>query len=158
MWNAHLDSCRQVHKLSKGVNGDAERRETRDHRPTAGEDSANDQTDHEGQPDYGGAYSRKSFRGKVAAFAPAAGKEVIRKALTLYRCLRDPDTPKWARARIIGALGYFIFPLDAIPDVVPLTGFSDDLGVLALALATVAFHVKPEHKRQAEEKLAGWFP
>ena len=110
------------------------------------------------EPHYEKAYSRESFREKVAAFAPAAGKEVIRKALTLYRCLRDPDTPTWARARIVGALGYFIFPLDAIPDVVPLTGFSDDLGVLALALATVAFHIKPEHKRQAQEKLAGWFP
>lgn len=71
-----------------------------------------------------------------------------------------PGHPKWARARIIAALGYFIFPLDAIPDVVPLTGFSDDLGVLALALAlaTVAFHIKPEQKQQADEQLADWFP
>ena len=105
------------------------------------------------EPNYDEAYSKESFRKKVAAFAPAAGKEVIRGALVLYRCLRDPNTPKWARARIIGALGYFIFPLDAIPDVVPLAGFSDDLGVLAFALATVALHIKPEHKRKADEKL-----
>ncbi len=104
-------------------------------------------------PNYDEAYSKQSFRKKVAAYAPAAGREVIRGALVLYRCLRDPNTPKWARARIIGALGYFIFPLDAIPDVVPVAGFSDDLGVLALALATVAFHIKPEHKQKAEEKL-----
>ncbi len=83
---------------------------------------------------------------------------MIRGALVLYRCLRDPNTPKWARTRIIGALGYFIFPLDAIPDVVPVAGFSDDLGVLALALATVALHIKPEHKQKAEEKLKTWFP
>lgn len=109
------------------------------------------------EPNYEEAYSRKSFREKVAAFAPAAGKEVVRGALVLSRCLRDSDTPKWAKARIIGALGYFIFPLDAIPDAVPLAGFSDDLGVLALALATVALHIKPEHKRKAEKKLAEWF-
>ena len=110
------------------------------------------------EPNYDEAYSKESFRKKVAAFAPAAGKEVIRGALVLYRCLRDPNTPKWARTRIIGALGYFIFPLDAIPDVVPVAGFSDDLGVLALALATVALHIKPEHKQKAEEKLKTWFP
>ena len=110
------------------------------------------------EPRYEQAYSRESFREKLAGFAPAAGKEVVRRALTLYRCLRDPATPKWARARIIGALGYFIFPLDAIPDVIPLGGYSDDLGVLALALATVVGHIKPQHKRQAEEKLREWFP
>lgn len=109
------------------------------------------------EPSYEEAYSRASFRAKLAGFAPAAGKEVVRRALTLYRCLRDPATPKWARARIIGALGYFIFPLDAIPDAIPIGGFSDDLGVLALALATVVGHIKPEHKRQAEEKLRTWF-
>ena len=110
------------------------------------------------EPNYDEAYSKESFRKKVAAFAPAAGKEVIRGALVLYRCLRDPNTPKWARARIIGALGYFIFPLDAIPDVIPVAGFSDDLGVLAFALATVALHITPEHKEKAEEKLKTWFP
>ena len=109
------------------------------------------------EPNYDEAYSKESFRKKVAAFAPAAGREVIRGALVLYRCLRDPNTPKWARARIIGALGYFIFPLDAIPDVVPVAGFSDDLGVLAFALATVALHITPEHKQGAEEKLKTWF-
>lgn len=117
-----------------------------------------DARDPSAEPRYDAAYSRDSFRKKVASFAPAAGKKVIRGALTLYRCLRDPATPKWARARIVGALGYFIFPLDAIPDVVPLAGFSDDLGVLALALATVATHIKPEHKEKAEAKLRTWFP
>ena len=121
-------------------------------------DAPRDDASPSAEPNYDAAYSRKSFRGKLVGFAPAAGKKVIRGALVLYRCLRDPDTPKWARARIIGALGYFIFPLDAIPDVVPIAGFSDDLGVLALALATVALHIKPEHKQKAEEKLKTWFP
>ncbi len=109
------------------------------------------------EPDYEAAYSKKSFREKVATFAPAAGKEVVRGALVLYHCLRDPNTPKWARARIMGALGYFIFPLDAIPDILPGAGYSDDLGVLALALASVVHHIKPEHKQQAAEKLKTWF-
>lgn len=102
---------------------------------------------------YEASYSQKSFWKKVARFAPAAGKKVMRGALVLYYALLDKDTPKWARARIAGALGYFIFPLDAIPDVVVGTGFLDDLGVLALALATVAGHVKQQHTEAAEAKL-----
>ena len=74
--------------------------------------------------------------------------------LTLYYCLLDPDTPAKARTVILGALGYFIVPLDSIPDVVPAVGYSDDLGVLALAFTTVLIHIKPEHRQRANEKLA----
>ena len=33
---------------------------------------------------------------------------------------------------VIGAILYFIFPLDALPDMVPLVGFIDDVSVLGL--------------------------
>jgi uncharacterized membrane protein YkvA (DUF1232 family) len=56
-----------------------------------------------------------------------------------------------------GALGYFIFPLDAVPDLAPLIGYTDDLTVMAAALATVAFYITPEVKAQAHEKLDHWF-
>lgn len=106
---------------------------------------------------YEAAYDDDSFWKKVGAFASKAGIEIVRKALILYFCLKDPDTPKEAKACIIAALGYFIVPLDAIPDIIPGVGFSDDLGVIALALAMVAAHIKPEHRQQAEEKLKAWF-
>ena len=73
--------------------------------------------------------------------------------LTLYYCLLDPDTPAKAKAVIVSALGYFIFPMDAIFDAVPVVGYSDDLGVLALALAAVLMHIKPEHWYLAREKI-----
>ena len=48
----------------------------------------------------------------------------------------------WAKATIVGALGYFITPLDAIVDLTPVVGYADDLGVLALAIAAVATYVR----------------
>ncbi|MCO4754522.1 MAG: DUF1232 domain-containing protein [Bacteriovoracaceae bacterium] len=39
-----------------------------------------------------------------------------------------------------GALSYFIMPLDAIPDVTPLVGFVDDIGVVAIAWQLVQNH------------------
>ena len=102
-------------------------------------------------------YSEENFWNKVKKFAVKAGKEVVVRSLTLYFCLQDKDTPKWAKAVIVGALGYFICPLDAIPDVTPVVGFSDDFGVLAASLATVAIYIKDEHKKRAEETWNKWF-
>lgn len=102
-------------------------------------------------------YKESSFWEKIKGYAITAGKEVIEKALTLYYCLIDSDTPVWAKTVIVSALGYFIAPLDAIPDLTPVAGYSDDLGALASALAIVAAHVKPEHKERAREKLIIWF-
>ena len=107
--------------------------------------------------DFSQAYSERSFWEKLAHFAKAAGREVVEKALMLYFALIDADTPAWAKAVIVTALGYFVVPLDAIPDVAPVIGYGDDLGALAAAFGMVAMHVKPEHRRMAEEKLRVWF-
>ena len=78
-------------------------------------------------------------------------------ALKMYYAAMDSDTPAWAKATIFAALGYFIFPIDAIPDVAPVVGYADDLGVLASALATTAANIKDDHVKKAKETLARWF-
>ncbi len=105
---------------------------------------------------YSKEFSEESFWTKInkyAKFAKKAGSELILTALTLYYCATDSDTPKWAKTVIIGALGYFIMLLDVIPDFTPIIGYTDDFGMLTLALATVALKVKPEHRQKAKEKL-----
>lgn len=103
------------------------------------------------------SYSDDNFWSKVKEFAKIAGFEVVEKALWLYYALHEPDTPTWAKATIIGALGYFISPLDAIPDVMPFVGYSDDLGVLVLAVATVSAYINQNVKSKTNEKLTFWF-
>ena len=102
-------------------------------------------------------YSEQSFWDKLKNYAITAGREVVEKALTLYYCHRDADTPAWARRVIVGALAYFILPTDAIPDLIPGAGYTDDLGALALALTILATHVKQDHIRQARVTLERWF-
>lgn len=102
------------------------------------------------------AYSEGSFWDKVKGFAKVAGEAVLRPALKLYYAVRDDDTPVWAKTVIYGALGYFISPIDAIPDITPLVGFSDDLGALAAAVAATAAHIKDEHVERAEATLKQW--
>jgi uncharacterized membrane protein YkvA (DUF1232 family) len=105
---------------------------------------------------YERAYSSRGFWTKVRKYGAAAGKQVLEPALTLYYAARDKDTPAWARTTIYGALGYFIFPVDAISDLIPVAGYGDDLGVLVAALAVVTAHVRPSHKRRAKETTKEW--
>lgn len=102
-------------------------------------------------------YSENSFWDKVKKYAKVIGRPVLEKALQLYYAARAPETPTWAKTTIYSALAYFIWPLDAIPDAIPVVGYSDDLGVLAAALITVTTYVTPEIKEMASDKLKGWF-
>lgn len=106
---------------------------------------------------YAKSYSEPTLWKKLGGYAVVAGKELVEKVLTLFEALKDGDTPAWARAVIISALGYFISPLDAIPDVIPGAGYADDLGAVAAALAAVAMHIKKEHVTTAKRRLESWF-
>ncbi|NVZ64347.1 DUF1232 domain-containing protein [Pseudomonas gingeri] len=102
-------------------------------------------------------YSDDSFWEKVKTYAKAAGESALEPALKMYYAATDSDTPAWAKTAIYGALGYFISPIDAIPDPVPLLGYTDDVGVLCAALATTAAHIKNTHVARAQETLKQWF-
>ena len=114
-------------------------------------------TEVQAENEYGKEFSEPSLWTKLGKYAVTAGKQVVEKVLTLYYCMLDRDTPAWAKAVIVGALGYFIMPLDAIPDLTPVAGYADDLGALAAAAGMVAIHIKPEHHKKAKEKLKQWF-
>lgn len=102
-------------------------------------------------------FSNDGFWDKSVKYAKIAGQEVIEKALWLYYAAQSPQTPAWAKTTIYAALGYFIFPVDAIPDVVPVVGYADDLGVLTAAVAAVTMDITDEVKVQAKQKLKEWF-
>ncbi len=75
-------------------------------------------------------------------------------ALAAWFCARDPATPRRVRYTLMAALGYFVLPVDAMPDVLPLIGFTDDAAVIAAAIATVAGAIQPAHRDKAREALA----
>jgi uncharacterized membrane protein YkvA (DUF1232 family) len=104
------------------------------------------------------AYSEESFWDKLQKYARSAGIKVIYAGLLLFYALKEPATPGWAKGVILGALGYFISPIDAIMDIVPVAGYTDDLGVLVLALGSVAMFINDNVRSQAREKIMDWFP
>ena len=58
----------------------------------------------------------------------------------------------WCRTDILGSLAYFVSLIDGIPDLTPFLGYTDDISVMAAAIATVANYITPEIKQRAQEK------
>lgn len=85
---------------------------------------------------------------KVAAKVPFAAD-----ALSVWWCARDPETPTAAKGMMLAALAYFVLPTDALPDILPVIGFTDDAAVIAALMAILGKTIKPRHKEAAEAFL-----
>ena len=98
-------------------------------------------------------FNEKDFWKKLRRIACKAGSKVLYYALVLYYTFVDENTPARYKAVIAGALGYFILPLDFIPDFFPFTGMADDWAALVAAVTYVATAITPEIKAKARLKL-----
>jgi uncharacterized membrane protein YkvA (DUF1232 family) len=86
---------------------------------------------------------------RVAASLPFAEDLVA-----AYFCAFDQATPLQVKAALLGALAYFVLPIDVIPDMLPALGYTDDAAVLLAALRLVSGHVTPLHREAARRALA----
>jgi uncharacterized membrane protein YkvA (DUF1232 family) len=59
---------------------------------------------------------------------------------------RSNDVSRWRKAVALVAVAYTVLPVDAVPDVIPILGWLDDVGVLTLA-ATWLWRDVARHKR-----------
>ncbi|WP_438434174.1 YkvA family protein [Gorillibacterium sp. sgz500922] len=105
----------------------------------------------EGQTDE--EYVRANFWIKLKTHA--AKLPFLQEAVALYYCAIDPKTPKWAKAVAFGGLAYFILPIDVIPDIFVLVGWTDDAAILAGAIKTLSTKVKDEHRDKAKAWITG---
>ncbi|MBB6629762.1 DUF1232 domain-containing protein [Nocardioides sp. KIGAM211] len=73
---------------------------------------------------------------------PTRFSDVLRllpDVLVLVRRLASDRTlPRGVRVRLAILMGYLVFPIDLVPDFIPVIGYADDAIVLALALRSVA--------------------
>ena len=101
-------------------------------------------------------FSDGAFWQKVKDFANKLGRGTLQKAMELYQVAASPDTPLWAKAVAIGSLGYLILPFDAIPDIIPVVGLSDDAAALTAAALVLVKNITPALKAKATEQVAKW--
>ena len=87
-----------------------------------------------------------------------SGRLLVRPALEALEMVLEPATPHQARVTVLAALTYLVVPIDLIPDLLPVAGFSDDLVALTALLGLCRNHITPEIKQRAQRKLDRWFP
>ena len=83
----------------------------------------------------------------------AAHIPFVDQALSVYYAARDPATPTAAKGMMLGALAYFVMPIDAIPDIFAGIGFTDDAAVFAALIATLGANIKRRHRDQAGQTV-----
>ncbi len=105
---------------------------------------------------YRKAWSEKAFFSKLPRTARKLGRAGLRQALRLYYVLKRKDLPGKTRVMIYGALGYFILPTDILPDVLPILGFTDDLGLLAAVFMAASQYMDEDVNARAEAKVIEW--
>ncbi len=61
---------------------------------------------------------------------PGTLAQAVRSLQLVWRLLNDPRVPLLTKLIIPAALGYVLFPLDVIPDLIPVLGQIDDIAIL----------------------------
>ena len=102
-------------------------------------------------------FSESRLFNKLKSYARKVGIKTVYTVLLLFYAYKREETPGWAKRIVLGALGYFISPIDALPDLTPLIGYTDDISILSFGLVTIACFVNKEVKIKAKTKLKDWF-
>ncbi|MDL2267721.1 DUF1232 domain-containing protein [Desulfovibrio sp. OttesenSCG-928-G15] len=107
---------------------------------------------------YAAEFSNERFNATVESRGRRLSRQGLLGLFKLYHVLLSPDTPWLVKAGIIVVLGYFICPIDVIPDFIPVVGYADDLALVAAEVAALHSHITPEIQQKAEESVARIIP
>jgi len=71
----------------------------------------------------------------------------------VLRLLTDARAPTLPRVVALLAVLYVLLPIDLVPDVVPIVGWIDDLGIASIAVAYVLSAAARHERRAAQLEL-----
>ena len=97
-------------------------------------------------------FSESELWNKIAKIGKSIGAAIIYPVLLLFNLLKSSETDLKEKTMIIGALGYFILPLDLIPDAIPTAGFTDDMAALGAIISALASCITIELQNEAKQK------
>lgn len=88
----------------------------------------------------------------VVLWKSTPGQTRLREALRLLpdvirlvkRLAGDRSLPRGVRARLLLLLAYLAFPIDLVPDFIPVLGYADDAIAVVLVLRSVVRSAGPE--------------
>ena len=101
---------------------------------------------------YAENYDEKKMWSKIKDFFFEAGINLVIKVVQLWYVLQKPEVPVHIKVAIMGAIAYFVMPVDLILDVLP-GGYHDDLLAVTLTLIAAEEYIDDEVRRKAREKV-----
>ena len=99
-------------------------------------------------------FNDQGFLRKLARYALRLGRPVVEQLYALYFMLRAEATPMRSKMVIVGALLYFVSPIDLVPDILGPLGFSDDLAVIAMVFKQVKAYLTDDIRSKAAAATA----
>ncbi|MEO1374239.1 MAG: YkvA family protein, partial [Cyanobacteria bacterium J06635_10] len=78
---------------------------------------------------------------KLPAMNRGPIKEIWPKIQSLFQMVLDPKAAWTSKALAIGSLLYLISPFDAIPDIIPIAGLTDDAALIVSVFSALAFEL-----------------
>lgn len=111
----------------------------------------------ENMDEYAKNYSENGLWDKVRDNVSSIGVTVIYKAFQLYYVAQSDTCPMKIKAGIIGALGYLISPIDLVPDLIPVVGYTDDAAAIAFAITAAQMYITDEIKEKAKARMREFF-
>jgi uncharacterized membrane protein YkvA (DUF1232 family) len=76
--------------------------------------------------------------------------------MTLWFCCRHPDMPRLPKILALLVVGYFLSPIDLIPDFIPVLGYLDELLLLPVCIYLIMKLVPAPVLAAARESAAAW--
>jgi uncharacterized membrane protein YkvA (DUF1232 family) len=102
---------------------------------------------------YGRYYSDESFWRKVERFGRLAGAKAVYQAVLLWYVATKKSTPLPIKLLIFGGLGYFIMPIDTVPDFLVGIGYADDMAILFGIVSAYGMYMDDESKARDRAKV-----
>ena len=98
-------------------------------------------------------FSESDLWQKIGKFGKSIGATVLYPVLLLFNLLKSGDIDLKEKAMIIGTLGYFILPIDLLPDAIAGMGYADDVVALTAAVTALASCITEDIQNEAKEQL-----
>lgn len=105
---------------------------------------------------------KKEFRWKSITLTSLRKKirhissSLLYAGLLMYYAFMRSETPAWAKRIIMGVFVYLFAPIDAVPDLTPVIGYTDDMGVMLYGLVLIAAYINDEVRQSARHTLETW--
>lgn len=102
-------------------------------------------------------FSESELWQKIGKFGKSIGATVLYPVFLLFYLLKSGDINLKEKAMIIGTLGYFVLPVDLLPDAIAGMGYTDDIAAITATITALASCITEDIQNEAKEQLRNVF-